>query len=97
MSSDTVGHAAIYKPTIAERLWCCLGFRYHLGEDPEGTDGLEGWSRTDTRLHFGWVDRLRLLTTGRLMVSTISHYDTPSPSIIKTRVDWKISAPGERS
>ena len=72
------------------------GIPHHLGEDPEGRMALKG-GRTDTRLHFGWVDRLRLLTTGRLMVSTISHYDTPSPSIIKTRVDWKISAPGERS
>jgi hypothetical protein len=85
----------IHVPTFRERLWRNFGFRYHLGEDPDDTDLLEGWTRTDTRLHFGLADRFRLLLTGRLMVSTISHYDAPSPTVIKNRIDWQIKAPGE--
>lgn len=95
MNNDTMSHGSIHKPTLSERFWRALGFRYHLGEDPEDVDVLQGWTRTDTRLNFHWTDRLRLLLTGRLVVSTISHYDAPSPSVIKNRTDWQIRAPGE--
>lgn len=91
----TIGYAAVHKPSLSERFWRALGFRYHLGDDPEDIDNLQGWTRTDTRLHFGWTDRLRLLITGRLLVASISHYDAPSPTVIKNRTDWRISAPGE--
>lgn len=83
------------KATRIERFRRWLGFRYHLGDDPEGVDGLEGWMRTDIRLDFSLLDRLRLLFTGRLLVSSILHTDTTSPNVCKSRVDWKIFAPGE--
>lgn len=89
-------YAMIHKPTLAERLRRKAGFRYHLGDEPEGAEALQGWMRTDIKLHFGWADRLRLLLTGRLHVSSIVHTDTPSASICKSRVDWQIKAPGER-
>jgi len=95
MNDDAMSFDVIHKPTFRERFWRALGFRYHLGEDPEDTDTLQGWTRTDTRLHFGWSDRLRLLITGRLTVSTTSHYDAPSPNMIKNRTDWQIWAPGD--
>lgn len=88
--------AMFHNPTLSERFWRSLGFRYHLGDEPEGADSLEGWMRTDIRLEFSIVDRLRLLLTGRLLVASIVHTDTPSASICKSRVDWRISAPGER-
>lgn len=88
--------AMFHKPTIRERFWRALGFRYHLGDEPEGVERLEGWMRTDIRLDFSILDRLRLLLTGRLFVALIVHTDTPSASICKSRMDWTISAPGER-
>lgn len=87
--------AAVHKPTLSERFWRALGFRYHLGEDPEGVDSLEGWTRTDMRLEFSIADRCRLLMTGRLFIAYISHYNAPAPSIVKSRMDWQIRAPGE--
>ena len=89
-------HAYYRKPSLRERAFRKLGFHYHLGEDPEGADALPGWMKTDIRLHFSWADRLRLLLTGRLFVASIVHFDTPSPSICKSRVDFLISAPGDR-
>jgi hypothetical protein len=83
-------------PTLRERVLRRLGFRYHLGDEPDGIDGLEGWMRTDIRLEFGVLDRLRLMLTGRLLVSSIVHHDTPPASIVKSRVDWRICGPGER-
>lgn len=85
--------AVEFKPSWLWKLQRALGFRYHLGEEPEGTDNLK-WSRTDTYLHFGLVDRLRLLTTGRLKVCLIS-YISEDFGTVKTRMDWQIFAPGE--
>jgi hypothetical protein len=93
MTNEACGY--IHRPTLGERFWRSLGFRYHLGEDPEGVEGLEGWTRTDMRLDFSIADRCRLLLTGRLFVASISHYDAPSPSVIKNRLDWQIKAPWE--
>ena len=84
-------------PTLRERLWRSLGFRYHLGNEPPDADLLPGWMLTDIVLNFGWADRLRLLTTGRLSISSIVHFDTPSPDVCKSRVDWRIIAPGEKT
>ncbi|MGO6998979.1 hypothetical protein [Rhizobium leguminosarum] len=89
--------AMFHKPTLKERLLRKLGFRYHLGDEPEGVGQLEGWMRTDIRLDFSIADRLRLLLTGRLFVVSIVHTDNPSASICKSRVDWRIFAPGERT
>ena len=83
------------EPTLRERIWRRLGFRYHLGEEPEGCEALQGWMRTDIGLHFGLADRLRLLATGRLFIASVVHTDTPSAMLTKSRVDWMIKAPGE--
>jgi hypothetical protein len=83
-------------PTLAERVWRRLGFRYHLGAEPEGCDALEGKMRTDIRLRFGLADRLRLLVTGRLFIASIVHTDTPSPDVCKSRVDWMIQSPKDQ-
>lgn len=85
---------AVYVPTLREKLFRWLGYRYHLGEEPEGTEALEGWMRTDMRIHFDWRDRVLLLLTGKLSISSIASFDAPSPSIVKTRMDWQIIEPG---
>ena len=83
------------EPTLRERIWRRAGFRYHLGEEPEGCEALQGWMRTDIQMHFGWADRLRLLATGRLFIASVVHTDTPSATVTKSRVDWMVKAPGE--
>jgi hypothetical protein len=40
--TDTMNFASEYKPTLTERFWRALGFRYHLGEDPQDTEALQG-------------------------------------------------------
>lgn len=92
----TENYAAFHVPTLRERMWRKLGFRYHRGDEPEGVEALEGWMRTDIRLDFSLSDRFRLLLSGRLFVASIVHTDTPSASICKSRLDWQIYAPGER-
>jgi hypothetical protein len=82
-----------YVPTLAERFWRKLGYRYHLGDEPEGTDGMPGWMSHGVHLRFGFADRLRLLITGRLHVKSVLSFDTPSPMIIKARIDWEIERP----
>lgn len=89
-------YAAIHVPTLRERFWRKLGFRYHLGDEPAGVEALPGWMRTDIRLHFSLADRLRLLFSGRLFVTSIVHTDTPSPGICKSRVDFRIEPPGKQ-
>jgi hypothetical protein len=81
------------KPTFVQKFWRALGWRYHLGNEPPDADLLQGWSRTDIRFSFGWLDRIRLLFTGRLKVSVTSQFDAPSPSTIKNRTDFRIVEP----
>lgn len=78
------------RPTFRQRVSRALGFRYHLGADPAGADVLTGWSMTRSRMHFSMADRLRLLLSGKLLVVTVQHFDAPSPSVVKTRLDWQI-------
>lgn len=89
---DQAFHAV---PTIAQRLWRKLGYRYHLGDDPADIDTLPGWMCTESMMHFGIADRLRLLLTGRLRIS-IKHHMPVQPEFSKNRFDWMIYAPGDR-
>jgi hypothetical protein len=83
-----------FRPTFAMRVWRRLGFRYHLGEEPEGADDMPGWFVTEVRLHFSFLDRLRLLAGGRLRVRVTGYADAKVDTV-KNRIDWKIYAPGE--
>lgn len=76
-------------PTLSERAWKALGFRYHHGEEPEGSENLEGWMCTDTRMHFGFLDRLRLLLTGRLRFRIVHHMPVTVDYSLN-RIDWQI-------
>jgi hypothetical protein len=92
--TDTTNGYMVYNPTPAERFWRKFGYRYHLGDEPDGTDGLPGWMTHGVRLRFTMADRVRLLLTGRLHVKSVLILDTPSPDVIKARIDWEIERPG---
>jgi hypothetical protein len=94
--SDVTDGAFYSVPTLRQRFWRAMGFRYHHSDDPPDADLLQGWMCTDMGLHFGLLDRLRLLVSGRLRISSIVHMDTPSPNVCKSRMDWHIIAPGKR-
>lgn len=85
-----------YVPTWREKIWRRLGFRYHLGAEPDDVDALPGWMCTESRLDFSVADRLRLLLTGRLRVS-IKHHMPVQPDFSRNRLDWQILAPGDRA
>jgi hypothetical protein len=93
---STTGSYATYTPTLAQKMWRLLGFRYHLGEEPEGADNMQGWMCTETRLNFGLADRVRLLLTGRLHMRLVQH-TTVQVENTKNRFDWQILAPGDRA
>lgn len=57
-----------YRPSLSERFWRALGWRYHfvdLPETPE-VEKMPGWAMTHVRLSLSFGDRLRLLFTGRV-------------------------------
>jgi hypothetical protein len=89
------GGYAVHTPTVAERMWRRLGFRYHLGDEPKDTDKMEGWMCTETRMQFGIADRLRLLLTGKLYIRLVQHLPVKC-DYAKNRLDWHIEAPGQR-
>lgn len=88
------GYAIEYRPTLAERAWRTLGFRYHLGDDPPETDGMPGWMCTTTNMRFSLSDRIRLLVTGRLHIRLTQHLPVKC-DYAKNRLDWQIKRPGE--
>lgn len=92
---NQAGYAAHHVPTLSERIWRGLGFKYHLGEEPEGIEKLEGWMRTECRMDFSLLDRLRLLFAGRLHITLTQH--TPVQcDYSKNRLDWEIKRIGAK-
>lgn len=65
MSEQTIGYAAVFKPTI----WHRLGFGHaYIGPwHPENDD--DKYTCSDIVVVLDWKDRLRLLVTGRLSVA----------------------------
>lgn len=90
------GYAAVARPTWRQRIFRKLGWRFHLGDEPEGVDGWSGWVKTEIMLKFSVLDRIRLLFSGHLRVYSIVHSDAPSPLRCKSRVDYWIVPPGEK-
>lgn len=95
MSEETDAGAFAHVPTLSERIWRRLGFRYHLGDEPQDVDGLNGWMMSTVNFDFGLADRLRLLLTGRLRAKLVQH-TTVQCAESKNRLDWQILAPGDR-
>lgn len=92
----SVENGAMYHvPTLRERAWRWLGYRYHLGDEPEGIDAMQGWMCTENRMHFSMSDRIRLLVSGRLHMRLVQHTSVQVEGT-KNRLDWHILAPGDR-
>lgn len=79
------------------RFWRILGFKYHMGLDPEEiwkNEEFTGFGYTNIRLHFSFSDRLRLLLTGRLHIG-LQQYETLGRPVkhFHNRISWCIIAP----
>lgn len=95
MSETTQDTIAMFnRPSWRQRCRWALGFRYHLGDEPNGADKLAGWMQTPIRFRFSWRDRFRLLTTGRLTIVLTQHMSASVDHAVN-RVDWQIHAPWE--
>lgn len=90
----TIGYAVEHKPKRTERFWRWLGFRFHLGEESNPGVYTTGWRRTDTHLHLGIADRLRILVSGKLSLSVSTEADKEDGRKIYARFDWQIIPPG---
>lgn len=94
--TETQNFEMHYVPSLRERVWRRIGFRFHLGAEPPGVEVWPGWARTELRMSFGVLDRIRLLLTGRLHISLTTYADTPINNC-RSRTDWIIDAPGMQS
>lgn len=89
----TVQNFAVeHVPTRAERFWRALGFRHHHFDLPKEAEGLPGWAMTKVRLEFGMLDRLRLLTTGRLHLDIEQAMDARVDTVASA-TSWRIGRP----
>ena len=95
MNEQVENGAVSFQPDFAWKLRRWFGFRYHLGNEPEGAENMPGWFVTTTRFQFTLADRLRLLISGRLYVRHTSHADAKLDTV-KNRMDWQILAPREQ-
>ena len=68
MTDDIESGYQIYTPTLAQRFWRALGFRYHHKDLECDEVAFPGWMKTRVNFDFSMLDRLRLLLTGRLRI-----------------------------
>lgn len=83
------------RPTAAQRIARALGFRFLLGEDPAGVEQLPGWAKSEVRLRLTFLDRVRVLLSGKIDIS-LTHYADQQITTQKNRVDLRFPAPWER-
>jgi hypothetical protein len=75
MSETTNGGCfyAEYKPTLSERFWRAMGFKRAYVHAPNFMEEVEGFVSgsitTNVICHMGWLDRLRLLVSGKMIVA----------------------------
>lgn len=86
--------ASVYRPTLAERFWRKMGFRYHLQDLPEDAP-TEGWAVTHIRLNVLAMDRFRLLMTGRMRLDVRQAFNTPVDTVVSAS-SLQILYPGEQ-
>lgn len=94
MSDTTQNGYMVYCPTLAERCWRKAGWHYQLQDLPDDAP-TEGWAMTHVRLNLSFVDRLRLLMTGRLCLDVRQAFNTPVDTVVSA-TSLQILHPGEQ-
>lgn len=94
LAADPTNGAFYARPTLAMRVARALGYRFHLGEEPADIEGLPGLAKSEIRLRLSFLDRIRLLVTGKLDIS-LTHYADQQMTTQRNRVDLRFPAPWE--
>lgn len=95
MSDITQNGCQVYRPTLAERFWRKVGYRYHLTDLPEDAGAMPGWAMTNVRLTLSFTDRVRLLLTGRIRLDVRQAMDVSVETVISA-TSLQILYPGEQ-
>lgn len=81
---ETAGYGSYARPTFRQRLWRRLGFGFHFDEalfdwrnqEAEASDWFVSSAfNTVTDIHIDWLDRLRILISGRCSLSAYTRTD----------------------
>ena len=93
--NENMNLCQMYKPSRVERFWRKAGFTTAHAELPEGIEATHpGWMMTNTRMHFSFGDRLRLLLTGRLHL-TLRQATSQEVDEAVSAMSHRILYPGE--
>ncbi len=82
MTEDTATHGVYYhEPTWRERFWPRLGFHHAHAPRPDEDELKDGWAESwfvvETYVTLDWLDRLRVLVSGKLHVDHAIKTDVP--------------------
>jgi hypothetical protein len=92
---ETSGFYMEYVPNRRERFWRAMGYRSKHPDLPEEAEKLPGWIATDIRVHISFMDRLRLLVSGKAMVRVRTATDAPVKTAISAST-FEVVPPYER-
>lgn len=92
MTTDTNAFYSEYRPTVGERIVKWLGFRHAYQPRPDETEEFPSYICTVTRINISFLDRMRILISGKVHVETISQTDVEvraARSQSSTGVPWR--------
>ena len=94
-SSTAGGGFQEIKLSRLQRFMQWLGYnKTHIIEQPKDGDVPgAGWMHTDVRLYVTFLDRLRILFSGKVKVSITQYINTPTPSDIAVETRLTIYSP----
>lgn len=79
------------KPSLSRRLWWRLGFGRHdfssIDEDLEAAK-LPGWFRTDVMIYVSFMDRVRLLISGKATMQIENRSNVVVDTVISRSTFW---------
>lgn len=76
--------AMVALPSWRHKISLWLGYRFHYPDvdQNEAAARMPGWWRTDIHIHISFLDRLRLLVSGRMLVRTENRGSQPVDHVI---------------
>ncbi len=77
MSEQTSGGAFYASPTFGQRVRWALGYRRRFNDFDEVPEGCPHWAMTEVFVKFSFLDRLRLLLNGAVMLHIGHQTDVP--------------------
>ena len=91
--ADPTNLAAIYRPTLRERIQLRLGFRRSPWIEYEDRLWAKDIIYTEVRFQVSWRDMLLLLVSRKIAVRTVTHVEVP-PGMLRTASAMSVCPPG---